>query len=199
MDKKKETTLRCVLTLTIIAVVCGLLLSVLSQVLAVQPDPKVFNENYGEAVEFTVCDLDKEASKAIKGGKVLLVGRYTTDSVDVIALNVKSNGEGQLGECEYVMYFDTKTDKLFKAVMTVDGSTAGRTYTKYGDKGENFESYLVTIDSQNPYKDFVYPGLNGVNKVGATKTLKAVNNAFIIAANYYYTQKDAIMKGGNNQ
>lgn len=186
MDRKKETTLRCVLTLTVIAVVCGLLLSVLSQVLAVEPDPKVFNTNFGQASEFKVQTLDADLAKAVKGGKVVLVGRYTEQETDVIGINIKTNSEGQLGECEYVMYIDVKTDKLYKAVMTKDGSTAGRSYANYGDKGANFEDYLITIDSENPYKDFVYPGLNGVNKVGATKTLKAVNNAFIIASHYYY-------------
>ena len=181
---KKETTFRCVFVLTLIAVVCGLLLAILNPLLYVEPtvDDILNNVTLEGDVKGSVEELDKDLAKAIKGGKVELVAKITANGKEYIGLKVKTNSDGQLGECEYAMLIDRETNKITQAKYITDGSTAGRNYATYGDKGENFDDYLIAITSSDVFKDYTYP------RTGATKTCKAVNNAFIITANYYYNE-----------
>ncbi len=179
---KKETTLRCVGVLTIIAVVCGLLLAILNPLLYVEPTVDEITNNVTLNGEYTatVEELNSTFAKAVKGGSVQMVAKIKTADATYIGMTIKTNSEGQLGECTFAMLINTATNKIEQATYVTDGSTAGRSYSKYGDKGENFEDYLIVIDSANVFADYTYP------KTGATRTLKAVNNAFIITANYYY-------------
>lgn len=180
--KKKETTFRCVATLTIIAVVCGLLLAVLNPLLYVAPTVDEITDNLSIEGKYSaeLEELDKELAKSVKGGTVQLVAKITSENgTDYVGMLIKTNSDGQLGECKYAMLINLATNELEQAVYVTDGSTAGRNYATYGDKGENFDDYLIALDSADVYDDFTYP------KTGATKTLKAVNNAFKICANYY--------------
>lgn len=189
---KKETTFRCVLVLSVIAVICGLLLAVLNPLLYVAPSVDDLSKNYGGELEgtWTIEELNADYVKGT-GGKVLLAGKLSNESNEPIlyGLTIKTNSDAQLGECTYAIFFDAKTNKIVEAKYLVDGSTGGKTYSKYGDKGANFDSYLVEVNSADVFAGFTYP------QTGATKTLKAVNNAFIISANYYY---NVYVVGGAN-
>lgn len=193
---KKESTLRCVLTLTAIAVICGLLIAVLNPLLAVPPtvDEITGVLNVQGDYTSTVLETDKEVAKQVKGGKVELVAEIVTADATYVAMKVKTNSDGQLGECFYAMLINKSTNKIEQAAYITDGSTAGRNYATYGDKdgnggGTSFNEYLIEITSANAFDAYTYP------QTGATKTLKAVNRAFIITANYYYNV--FMVQGGN--
>ena len=186
---KKETTLRCVTVLTVIAVICGVLLAVLNPLLYVPPTVDDLANNFTAEGEWSIEELNADFEKG-NGGKVLLAGKLTNAEgvVTHYGLTIKTNSDAQLGECTYALYFDAQTDTLVEAKYIVDGTTGGKTYAAYGDKGANFEDYLVQITSENVFDSYTYP------QTGATKTLKAVNNALIMGARYYY---NVYVAGGN--
>lgn len=197
---KKETTLKCVLTLTIIAVICGLLLAVLNPLLYVEPTVDDITDNITLSGEYTatVETLNKDLAKGVKGGSVQLVAKIVEGENEYIGMKIKTNSDGQLGECDYAVLIDRKTNKIVQAKYITDGATAGRNYETWDKgvnspdfKGSNFSGYLVEITSADTFNDFSYP------KAGATKTYKAANNCFIITANYYYNQY--VLGGAQNE
>ena len=211
MAKKAESTLRCVLTLTIIAVICGLLLSVLNPVLAVEPSADDLEANFTEGYSWTVLEL-KDCDT--EGGSVTLVAEGTKEGADtMIGMVVKTNADGKLGESTYAMYVNKTTHKLEKMCFIKEGATGGFTYDKYvsrdalsGNKGEvttgaTALTGLLTDPSAGGeggepknLEDFcgvevtsveAFKGFNPPVKTGATKTANAVFNSFNIMAKYY--------------
>lgn len=194
MDKKKETTLRCVLTLTVIAVVCGVLLAVLYPILYVKPSVESISKNVaatdlglaeGTALDWQIEELNEGRIKG-KNASVSMAAKAVVGSDEYYGILIKTGSDGKLQECEFAFYFDG-SDTLVKAVIVKDGSTSGRNfdYALANDKKDNvktFEEYYTVIDNPaaDVYGDFDTP------KCGATKTVTAVDNAFRLAADYYY-------------
>ena len=194
MDKRHETTLRCVLTLTVIAVVCGVLLAVLYPILYVKPSVESISKNVaatdlgladGTALDWQIEELNEGRIKG-KNASVSMAAKATVGSDEYFGILIKTGSDGKLQECEFAFYFDG-SDTLVKAVIVKDGSTSGRNfdYALANDKKDNvktFEEYYTVIDNPaaDVYGDFDTP------KCGATKTVTAVDNAFRLAADYYY-------------
>ena len=195
---KKESTLRCVTVLVVIAVVCGVLLAVLNPLLYVAPsaddiakqfdvvDLDDYNATNGTAVEWA----REETNVDFAGGgqdqaQVSLVAKLTLDDQTYVGLLIKTRASGDLGECQYAMFFTQSDNKLILAKIAKDGATAGKTFeyaiaNKKGDL-KLFEDYYVIIDSATVFDD----GYK-VPTCGATKTATSVDNAFKRAAYYYY-------------
>lgn len=199
MANKKESTLRCVLVLSVIAVVCGVLLAVLNPLLYVAPSAEDISNYFDLPVEnpgeWTVVDLNSEhAGKTTdkSGAAVSLVAQMQAGEETYYGLLITTKASGNLSECKFVMFFTKSDNKLVDAKMTVDGSSGGEyTYESAAAASENvkkFEEYYVVINSATQFDtDYSIP------KVGATLTLTAVDNAFKKAAYYYY---NVIMGGG---
>ena len=194
--KKQETTLRCVTVLAVIAVTCGVLLAVLYPLLYVAPSVSSISDNVtaeelgllsGESALWKRVDTLNESYVEGKGGSVVMAAETVAADREFVGILIKTKPAAKLGETTYSMYFDRKEDKLFKAVIVEDGATSGRTFefALSNDKLKNirpFESYYKVIDGSNDkvYGDFEKP------KCGATYTVTAVDNAFRIAADYYF-------------
>ena len=195
MEKSKETALRCVTVLTVIAVVCGVLLAVLYPILYVKPSVDSISENVkaeelglneGTELKWTIEDLNESAVKG-KGGEVIMAASAKTESEEYYGLLIRTGKDGKLQECRFAFYFRKSDSALLKAIIVEDGATSGRDfeYAKANDKLKNvrsFEDYYlsVTDTADKIYGEFDTP------KCGATKTVTAVDNAFRIAADYYY-------------
>ena len=197
MEKSKETTLRCVTVLTVIAVVCGVLLAVLYPLLYVAPSvdsiaANITNEELslasGETAEWKIESLDDEFVKG-KGGSIQLVASCKTATDTVYGILIRTKSDGKLQECQFVIYVRSSDDALFKGVIAEDGATSGRdyAYAQSHDKLGNIKSIengdyyaLINRPAQEVYGSFETP------KCGATKTVTAIDNAFRLAANYYY-------------
>ena len=196
MEKKKETTLRCVLTLTVIAVVCGLLLAVLYPVLYVAPSVDILSDNISarelgasENVEVKWLREETLNEPFVKagGGSVVMAAKCETGGDVVYGILVKTKPAAKLGECKFSIYIRKSDNKLIKGVIVEDGSTSGKSfdYALENDKDgkvKTFDYYYKIVDkpSNDVYGAFDKP------KCGATYTVTAVDNAFRIAADYYY-------------
>ncbi len=220
MAKKTESTLRCVLTLAIIAVICGLLLSILNPVLAVEPTADDLEANFTEGYTWKVLDL-KDCDT--DGGKVTLVAEGTKTNEDtIIGLIVMTNSDGKLGESTYAMYVNKTTNKLDKVCFIKEGATGGFTFDKYVSKkahagsigevatGATALTGLLTDASASgeggepmDLEDFCGVEITDAEafseykppvKTGATKTANAVYNSFNIMAKYY---AENFLEGGN--
>ena len=197
MDKSKETTFRCVTVLTVIAIVCGVLLAVLYPLLYVAPSIDSIAGNVtvaelglseGAAVDWKMETLNDSFVKG-KGASVQMVASLKTDDEEFYGILIKTNADGKLQECQFAIYIRKSDDMLFKGVITDDGATSGRDYA-YAishDKLDNIRSmydgdYYAAINGSaaQVYGDYQTP------KCGATKTVTAVDNAFRLAADYYY-------------
>lgn len=197
MDKKKETTLRCVTVLTIIAVVCGVLLAILYPLLYVAPSVDSISANVtnaelgladGATVEWNIEELNDSFVKG-KGASVQMVATAKTDDDEFYGILIKTNADGKLQECQFAIYVRKSDDMLFKGVITDDGATSGRDY-EYAithDKLDNIKSMydgdyyaVVSGSASDIYGNYETP------KCGATKTVTAVDNAFRLAVDYYY-------------
>lgn len=195
-DKKKESTLRCVTVLTVIAVICGVLLAVLNPLLYVAPTADDISGQFTIAAEgageWTLEDLDSDLAGKTSdssGAAVTLVAKMTATDETYYGLLIKTKASGNLSECTFVMFFTASDNKLVDAKMSVDGSSGGKySYDSAsaqtdssGNKPKAFEDYYVVITSATQFDDdYTVP------RVGATLTLTAVNNAFKKAAYYYY-------------
>lgn len=195
MEKKKETTLRCVTVLTVIAVVCGLLLAVLYPLLYVAPSVASISDNVtaaelglddGAAIEWQKLELDAEYSEG-NGGSVVMAAKAVSDGNEFFGLLLKTKPAGKLEECTYSAYFRKSDDMFIKLVIVDNGATSGRDfeYALANDKLKNvkaFDYYYRIIDrpADEVFGAFEKP------KCGATNTVTAIDRAFRIAANYYY-------------
>ncbi len=198
MAEKKESTLRCVLVLTVIAVICGVLLAVFNPLLYVAPTANDISDHFTLEVnnpgEWQVLELDSDLAGKTSdksGAAVSLFAKMTAENETYYGMLITTKASGNLSECKFVMFFTASDNKLVDAKMTVDGSSGGKySYQSAQSKSESvrkFEDYYVTISSENQFTDDY-----SVPKVGATLTLTAVDNAFKKAAYYYY---NAIVKG----
>ena len=197
MEKKKETTLRCVAVLTAIAVVCAVLLAVLYPLLYVAPSVENISKNVsnaelgadeGAVVDWKIEALDDGNVKG-KGGSVQMVASAEVAGDTFYGILIKTKADGKLQECTFAVYIRKSDDKLFKFVTVEDGSTSGRdyAYAHANDKLKNVKSIengdyyaIINGDADSVYGDFSVP------KCGATKTVTAIDNAVRLAANYYY-------------
>lgn len=198
MSNKKESAVRSVVTLTIIAVVCGVLLAVLNPLLYVAPTADDISNHFSvEGVtptEWEVVTLNETfAGKTTdkSGAAVTLVAKMTTDDETYYGLLITTKASGNLSECKFVTFFTESDDKLIDCKMTVDGSSGGKYSFSNVQGAKQFSEYYVPITSATQFDD----GYE-IPKVGATLTLTAVDNAFKKAAYYYY---NAIVKGGDGQ
>lgn len=193
MAKNKESALRCVIVLTVIAVVCGVLLAVLNPLLYVAPSANDISDYFTLEVEnsgeWEVVELDSEfAGKTSDPQKaaVNLVAKMTNGSETYIGLLITTRASGNLAECKFVMFFTQSNNSLVDAKMTLDGSTGGKysyeeAILRAGANGKKFEDYYGEITKADQFD-----GSYVVPSVGATLTLSAVDNAFKKAAYYYY-------------
>ena len=160
MDKKKETTFRCVAVLTVIAVVCAVLLAVLYPLLYVAPSvdsiaANVTNAELGVAddvkPEWKIEKLNDAKIKG-KGGNVQMVASASIGEETYYGILIKTKADGKLQECTFAFYIRKSDDKLFKGTFVEDGATSGRdyAYAKSHDKLGNVKSiengdYYATI------------------------------------------------------
>ncbi len=200
---KKESALRCVTVLSVIAVICGVLLAVLNPLLYVAPTADDISSQFTldvEKGEWTLLDLNQEfAGKTSdkSGAAVSLSAKMTAGDKTYYGLLITTKASGNLSECKFVIFFNGNDNCIIDAKMSVDGSSGGKySYSQAADKADadkkeirRFEDYYVKIQSESQFDEgYTVP------KVGATLTLTAVDNAFKKAAYYYY---NAIMEGGN--
>lgn len=201
MADKKESALRCVVVLTVIAVICGVLLAVLNPLLYVAPTAddisKYFTLDENALGEWEVIELNADfAGKTSdkSGAAVSLFAKTTTESQTYYGILITTKASGNLSECKFVMFFTASDNKLVDAKMTVDGTSGGKySYETASDKNANvkkFKEYYGVIESENQFDDDY-----SIPKVGATLTLTAVDNAFKKAAYYYY---NVIVKEGGS-
>ncbi len=189
-EKKKESTLRCVLTLSIIAVVCGVLLAVLNVLLYVAPSLDDITNN----IHISDSDYDKELwvmddvnadYEKGTGATVTMGASLDLENNDYCAVLVKTVAAGKLGECIFAFNFSKTENKLVECVLVTDGSTAGYNLAyakeKLGDQIKDFEDYYLEITSATVFDDGY-----SIPKGGATLTTTAIDNAFKLAAKYYY-------------
>ncbi len=197
MADKKESTLRCVTVLVVIAVVCGVLLAVLNPLLYVAPTAddiakqfdlvnlEEYNAQNGTESGWVLEELDEEkAGKVSDGAAVSLAAKLALKDEEYIGLLIKTKASGDLGECAFVMFFTKSDDKLSLAKISTDGTTAGKTYSYAQSQNatvKKFEDYYKVIDKANAFDDGY-----SIPVCGATKTVTAVDNAFKKAAAYYY-------------
>ena len=181
--------------LTVIAVICGVLLAVLYPLLYVAPSVSSISDNVtakdlglddATALVWNMTDVNENVPEN-KGGSVVMVAKAEAEGEEFIGVLVKTKAAAKLGETTYSFYFKSSEDRLLKAVIVEDGATSGRTFefAKENDKLSNvksFEDYYNVIDapSAKVFGDFEKP------KCQATYTVTAVDNAFRIAADYYY-------------
>lgn len=202
MANKKESTLRCVTVLTVIAVVCGVLLAVLNPLLYVAPSADDISSKFDIVVEepsdWQIVELNQDlAGKTTdkSGASVTLVAKMQAKDETYIGLLVKTKASGNLSECTFVMFFTASNNKLVDAKISVDGSSGGKytyeaSYLRGNGQVKAFEDYYVEITSATLFdEDYKIPS------VGATLTLTAVDNAFKKACYYFYNQ---FVKGGND-
>ena len=108
---KKESTLRCVTVLVVIAVVCGVLLAVLNPLLYVAPsaddiakqfdvvDLDDYNATNGTAVEWALEETNVDfAGGGQDQAQVSLVAKLTLDDQTYVGLLIKTRASGDLGE-----------------------------------------------------------------------------------------------------
>lgn len=178
----KNETLKCVVTLAVIAVVCGLLLSVFNALLYVAPSLTDLSDSY--AGEWVKEDLNTNYSKTT-GGNVSLVATLKDDGKEVIGLVVNTNADGKFSGSKVAVYIDKSTSSIIKAVPIEQGSTGGFDLSYASDKAgdalksyKDFEGVVITGET-------VTDGYSGP-KTGATKTVNAFYKTFNIAAYYYY-------------
>ena len=222
MEKKKESTLRCVATLSIIAVTCALLLSVLHPLLYVQPTADEFVGRYAvtDGYEWKIerpeqgYDLD-----GVEGGKVTLAARGVSDGKpDYVGILVETEKSGKLNNSTYVMFVNAETHVLEYAEYVIVGSTGGFTWEKarsnaVGGEVTTGATALTGLlsdgqtDSEAVWREWesfyvplndagVFDDLGVPARTGATFTVTATYNAFRIAACYYYKN---YVEGGEAQ
>ncbi|HBK02361.1 MAG TPA: hypothetical protein DDY77_04965 [Clostridiales bacterium] len=187
----KNETLRCVVTLAVIAVICGLLLSVFNSLLYVAPSLADLSNAY--AGDWVKEDLNSDFSKTT-GGNVSLVAILKDGEKEVVGLVVNTNADGKFSGSKVAVYVDKSTSSIIKAVPIEQGSTGGFDLSYASNKaGDALKSYKdfegVVITSET-----VTDGYSGP-KTGATKTVNAFYKTFNIAAYYYYN----VYGGANNE
>ena len=178
----KNETLRAVTVLTVIAVICGIVLSVMNALLYVPPSLDDLSKNF--AGEWTAEELNLEFSKS-GGGSVTIVGKTVKDGKEVIGLVVKANSSGKYDGSKVAVYIDKSTDTIIDSAVLSAGSTGGFTL-EYAEKNSDgkLKSYAdykgVKITSSSFNEKYDGP------KTGATKTVTGFYDTFEIVARYYY-------------
>ena len=221
MADKKESTLRCVGTLAIIAVVCALLLSVLNSLLYVAPTADDIAKNYDKLAGYTWVVKPTADGKYGDGGRVTLVAEGTFEGKDTyVGMLVQTDKSGKLNESTYVMYFNKSTNVLEYATYASVGSTGGfdwdyaKAHAGGGDDAQTGATALTALltgdnasieaewrDWESFYGEITDLTVNDHTdavpaKTGATRTVTATYNAFNIATRYYY---ENYVKGGGSQ
>jgi|GEM_PF-3007928 len=219
-DLKKESTLRCVTTLAVIAVVCALLLSVLNSVLYVAPTADDLVGVYDKTEGYTWTITDLQDGSYGSGGKVSLVAEGKSEGKDdYVGLIVRTEKSGKLNESDFAMFINRRTNELEYAELILLGSTGGfdwdyaKAHAGGGDTdvatGATALTGLLTGDTSTDQAEWrEWESFYGVidsaaaldhtdaipAKTGATRTVTATYNAFNIAARYYY---ENYVKGDN--
>ena len=224
MADKKESTLRCVGTLAIIAVVCALLLSVLSSLLYVAPsaaDIEKAAASYNALSGYSWTVTEMKDGKYGEGGRVTLVAEGTCEGKDTyVGMLIQTDKSGKLNESTYAMFFNKTTNTLEYATYASMGSTGGfdwayaKAHAGGGDDASTGATALTALltddtssvgaewrDWESFYVEITSETVNNHTdavpaKTGATRTVTATYNAFNIAARYYY---DNYVKGVNAQ
>lgn len=198
MEKKKESTLRCVGVLVVIALICGLLLAILNPLLYVAPSVKdIANKFNAEGIDVSNdWQIEENVNEELSKGKkssILLVAKLTdaTTNKEYIGMSIQANADGKMGACTFAIFFDLQTNKLIQASYIKNGATDGYQYDDvttaegFADKNPgintDFSEYFVEITSADVFSAYPIPV-----KTGATKTVSAVHNVFDLAAKYYF-------------
>lgn len=211
MANKKETTLRCVTTLAVIAVVCALLLSVLNSLLYVAPSAADLEGLYDKVDGYSWEVKEVKDGDYGNGGKVTLVAEGTKEGHDTyVGMLVLTEKSGKLNESTYVMFINKNTNELEFAAFVSEGATGGFNWeyaeahgTGGGDAatGATALTALLSGDTSNSQAEIrswqqFYGVIDSESaldytdaipaKTGATRSATATYNAFNIAARYYY-------------
>lgn len=170
----KNSSLRCVLVLLVIAIVCVFLLAVLNDVLYVAPDMSVFAK--AKDGEYTQVEIKDVATQS--GKMVLLAEGKTTDGKDVVGLYVEGKKYGKADSFQLAIVVEKETDQIVGAYMITDGSTGGYYYDAAAL--ENAIGTEITSTNYLSFTDLIFTGASSKNNSSF-----AVMNAFQTAAEYY--------------
>lgn len=170
----KNSSLRCVLVLLVIAIVCVFLLAVLNDVLYVAPDMSVFAK--AKDGEYTQVEIKDVATQS--GKMVLLAEGKTTDGKDVVGMYVEGKKYGKADSFQLAIVVEKETDQIVGAYMITDGSTGGYYYDAAAL--ENAIGTEITSTNYVGFTDLIFTGASSKNNSSF-----AVMNAFQTAAEYY--------------
>lgn len=170
----KNSSLRCVLVLLVIAIVCVFLLAVLNDVLYVAPDMSVFAK--AKDGEYTQVEIKDVATQS--GKMVLLAEGKTTDGKDVVGMYVEGKKYGKADSFQLAIVVEKETDQIVGAYMITDGSTGGYYYDAAAL--ENAIGTEITSTNYLSFTDLIFTGASSKNNSSF-----AVMNAFQTAAEYY--------------
>lgn len=172
MQKKAlSPSVKCVLTLVVIAVVCVAALAVLNDALYVPPDIRIFSNAF--EADYTQTDV---ADVNLSDGKVLMAAEATDESGnELIGLYVESNGYGKADSFTVIIVLNKNTGEIMGSYLKTQGASPSD-YNYDPDKLNELVGVNITdIVSRDP--DMVI--------TGATNSSYALINAYVVAKEYY--------------
>ena len=171
MKKILTPSVKCVLTLVIIAVVCVAALAILNDLLYVPPDFSAFSNAYeAEYDQVEVADV------ATTSGKVLLaVEGSDSQGKQLVGLYIESAGYGKAKAFTVIIVLEKDTGVILGSYIKEQGSSAA--------PYDYDESKLAALNGTN-IADIV-PKDPEMVVTGATHSSYAVMNAFVTAQEYY--------------
>ena len=207
---KKESTLRCVATLTVIAVVCALMLSVLNFLLYVEAGADDLVGVYPKLDGYVWSVEETAQGDYGAGGKISVVALGKKDGAeDYIGVIVNTEKNGKLNPSAYAMFFNKSTDTLEYAAFITEGATGGfdweyaEAHAGGDDVSTGATALTALLSDENATEgaklktwsqlvnvkitsESVLDFTSDIPKTGATRTVAATYNAFNMAARYYY-------------
>lgn len=179
MAIKEQTnpTVRGILVLLAISVVCVALLSILNDLLYVPPDTRNFSYA-AEGIYNAEIEI-KEDVVDVKLGEVAVVAEgQLTDGTDVVGLYVMPAVVGKAYQFEIVIVIELNTNTIVGYKIVENGSNSGFEYSE--ETLEVLKGTVIPLDCTFDYSSIIQAGAT-VN----SNSSKSVYNAFVIAAQYY--------------
>ncbi|HPG92382.1 MAG TPA: FMN-binding protein [Clostridia bacterium] len=172
MKKILTPSVKCVLTLVIIAVVCVAALAILNDLLYVPPDFSAFSNAYtAEYDQVEVADV------ALQNGKVLLaVEGNDSQGKELVGLYIESNGYGKAKAFTVIIILEKDTGTILSSYIKEQGNSGPYEYDE-SKLAQLTGTNIADIDAKDPEMVIT----------GATHSSYAVLNAFATAKEYYQT------------
>jgi len=189
----KSTPYFAVIVLTVIALISGLLLSVLSDVLFVDETERIKRDiaNLYQADNVVKLEVDEDFAKNDEFGEIV----YVLQADDAIIIKAKGN-PGYKGSSEIVMAID-KDGKIIKMVISTFGgdNVTGTVNQDYLDSV--YAGHQITPDLKFylTFKNFETEGTVDVTgEATSKKTMRSVRDAANMAVYYYVNAYDHIQE-----